>query len=102
MSVEYIWKIVQLERQSDTGAVTTAHWGCVGVDAEINLSHRIYGSVGFSVNSSSSNFIPFEDLSEPQVLKWVWHNIDRPQIEKTIADAIEQMKNPPVLSGLPW
>lgn len=101
--MEYIWKIAQLERTAETGAVVTAHWRVTAQDGDYTAS--AYGSETFtSPDPESENFVPFEDLTEADVLGWVWNKegFGKEQIEANLAAQIETEKNPPVVPGLPW
>jgi hypothetical protein len=93
------WSVVNLERQTSDGFVTTAHWLCTGVDGE--YSGSAYGSVGFQGDVT----IPYEDITEADVIAWVKESLGTEQvdsIEDGIATQIESAKAPVVASGMPW
>ena len=98
----YNWTITQLERQTDTGGVNTAHWRVAGVDGEYTAS--AYGSSGFTPDPAAPDFKPFDQLTEADVLGWVWasEEVDKDQLEANLASQIANQKNPPVVDGLPW
>jgi hypothetical protein len=95
MNVTY--KIDNLDRQTSDGLVTTAHWRVDAVDGE--HSAGAYGSVGFT---RGDDFIPFEQLTEAQVIVWVKAQLEVEQIEASLAGQIEAQKTPKAISGLPW
>jgi hypothetical protein len=95
MNVTY--KIDNLDRQTSDGLVTTAHWRVDAVDGEHTAG--AYGSVGFT---RGDDFIPFEELTEAQVLTWVKSQLEVEQIEAALAQIIAEQKAPKALSGLPW
>jgi len=99
---EYDWTIAQLERQTDTGGVVTVHWNCKGVDGD--YSARMYGTASFTPDPDDPNFKPFDQLTEADVLSWVWSSddFDKDQMEANLAAQIEKQKNPPTVSGTPW
>jgi hypothetical protein len=100
MAVE--WKIVNLERTLPDGIVTTAHWTASEVDGEYTGS--TYGSVGITLNEENE-IIPFDDLTEEEVVAWVQETLGEEQveaIEASIAAQIELAKAPTSASGTPW
>lgn len=90
------WKIVQLDRKTADGFVTTAHWTVTATDGDFSAS--AYGSVGFSGELTT----PYDDLTEEQVLGWVWEQIDKAEIEVNLAAQINAQKNPVSATGVPW
>ena len=90
------WKIVQLDRNTADGFVTTAHWTVTATDGDFSAS--AYGSVGFSGELTT----PYENLTEEQVLEWVWASLDKAAYEASLAAQIEAQKNPVSAAGVPW
>jgi hypothetical protein len=90
------WNIVQLDRKTADGFVTTAHWTCTATDGD--FSANAYGSVGFSGDLVT----PYENLTETQVLGWVWEQIDKAEIEANLTKQIQAQKNPVSVAGVPW
>jgi hypothetical protein len=95
MNITY--KIDNLERQVSDDLVIVAHWRVDAVDGEHTAG--AYGSVGFT---RGDDFIPFEELTEAQVLEWVKAQLEVEQIESNLANQIEALKEPKSVSGLPW
>lgn len=98
--ISYNWTIAQLERQTETGGVVTAHWSCTGVDGD--FSARMYGTAGFTPDPADTDFKPFDQLTEDDVLTWVWSEVDKAETEANIASKIDAQKNPETVSGTPW
>jgi hypothetical protein len=89
------WKIVQLDRKTADGFVTTAHWDVTLTDGE--YSARAYGACGFDGELTT----PYENLTEAQVLEWVWANVlIRRLTEASLAAQIEAQKNPVSATGV--
>lgn len=95
--MEIIWSIDNLERQTSDGLVITAHWRVSAADGDHTAG--AYGSVGFT---RGDDFIPFEDLTQEQVLSWVKAQLEVEQIEAALAQIIAEQKNPTKVSGTPW
>jgi len=70
-----------------------------------NYSGMVYGSVGFTY-AAGDLFIPYESLTENQVIDWVKEALGSEQVtayEASVAAQIEAQMNPPVVSKpLPW
>jgi hypothetical protein len=90
------WNISQLDRKTADGFVTTAHWTCTATDGD--FSANAYGSVGFSGDLVT----PYENLTETQVLGWVWEQINKNEIEANLTAQINAQKNPVSVTGVPW
>jgi len=90
------WSIQQLDRKTADGFVTTAHWTCTATDGD--FSANAYGSVGFSGDLVT----PYENLTQEQVLGWVWEQIDKAEIEANLTKQIQAQKNPVSVVGVPW
>jgi hypothetical protein len=90
------WTISQLDRQTSDGFVTTAHWTVTATDGDFSAS--AYGTCGFNGELTT----PYADLTEAQVLEWVWASLDKAAYEASLAAQIEAQKNPVSATGLPW
>ena len=98
------WKIESMVVKpvdgSHTDVVVTAAWRCTAVDGDHSASN--YGSMGFA--SPSGDFIAYPDLTEADVLGWVWANgVDKAEVEANVARELNAQVNPPVVAKpLPW
>ena len=91
------WKIVQLDRKTADGFVTMAHWTVTATDGDLSAS--AYGTCGFDGELTT----PYADLTEAQVLNWVWANgVDKDAYETSLAAQIAAQKNPVTATGVPW
>ena len=105
MATEITWLVGQLDcvPQTAEGAdfVVTVHWSCNGVNGD--YSGSVYSTCSFPVVEGTS-FTPYADLTQDQVLGWVWANgVDKDATEAAVEGQIEAQKNPPVVSPpLPW
>ena len=94
------WTIAQLERNTADGGVVVAHWRCEAVDGDYSASS--YGTVGFTPDATDPAYIPFESLTEADVLEWVYAAVNKDAIEFNLAANIEEQKTPKTEVGLPW
>lgn len=94
------WTIANLERNVADGGVTVAHWRCTAEDGEYTASS--YGTVGFTPDASADGFIAFDDLTEADVLGWVYESVDQAETEAALAADIAGQKIPVTTDGVPW
>ena len=95
--MEYTWSVVQMDRKSADGFVTTVHYNVSAVDGEFTAS--TYGTVGFAEEGA---FTPYSQLTEAVVVGWVKDSLGQSTVEEALAAQIEAQKNPVQQSGLPW
>ena len=97
MAISYNWTVSNTDRRTSDDFIHTAHWQCTGADGDITSS--VYATCSFEGNVN----IPYESVTEADVLGWCWANgVDKDATEASIADRIEALKNPVQASGLPW
>jgi hypothetical protein len=98
------FNIVQLERETESGCVTTIHWSADKTDGDYH--GYTYSSLGIEKKDpSDESFIPFNELSMEQVIEWIENKLGEEElqrIEESLDAQIESQKNPPVSYGLPW
>ena len=92
------WTISQLDRKTADGFVTTAHWQATAVDGEHTAS--IYATCSWSEGEPT---VPYDQLTEQQVLEWVWASgVDKDATEAALAAQIAAQQNPVTATGTPW
>lgn len=99
-----VWKIEWMkcipELDGFNDYVIECGWRCDASEGNHAVSN--YGSCGFAA-APSSNAIPYPNLTESQVLGWVWQNIDKADIEASLTKQINRLVNPTVVQPpLPW
>jgi hypothetical protein len=95
------WSIISMESQPSTGIVVSANWICNGSQNEFVAS--ISGTSVFP--EPASNYVPYADLTENQVLGWVWSDggVNQVVTEESVNNAIQIQINPVVIQHpLPW
>ena len=102
------WTIATLESNTADGGVTVAHWRCnaeetVGTgDDAVTYTASSYGTCGFSPDALADGFVAYADLTEADVLAWVWNEVDKDSTEASLTARIEADKNPVSTTGTPW
>jgi hypothetical protein len=104
MSTIINWSVTAMDcytkEGNETNVVFNVHWTCSGVFADT------YGSVyaTCSVPSPTGTFTPYADLTQDQVLGWIWANgVDKAATEIAVDEQIKQQIAPTVQTPpLPW
>jgi hypothetical protein len=93
------WKITNMLRNANDGAVTRVGWEAVASNAGIEVPMR--GAV--SVTRTES-FTPFEQLTEEQVLAWVKAAPETATVEAALTKRVGELVAhvAATASGLPW
>ena len=92
------WTITQLDRQTSNGFVTTAHWTASAVDGDYSAS--TYATSSWADGTPT---IPYADLTQEEVLGWIWANgVDKEAVEASLQAQIDAQKNPVIATGVPW
>ena len=103
--MEHFWKIRNLKRKIINGRVISASFSC-------ESTHNGYGAIESGdialpyLAPSSSNFIPYENLTNEIVAAWVTGSIDYESYEllnsSSIANRINEDDDKTEDEGLPW
>ena len=102
---EIVWTISRIDCLPSTEEgddfATTAYWLCRGSEGAYTTS--LNGTASFPV-VQGEEFTPYSELTEDQVLGWVWVNgVDKEAIEAEIQNVLDNLVNPPVVVlPLPW
>lgn len=104
--MEFIWKIESMNIIPVDGAmfnlITSANWSCTGI--KDGYSRVVRGKAFFE--KPRGRAIPYEELKESDVLKWVWGagNAKRGQTEKQVRDLIDAARTAEeqTTTNLPW
>ena len=104
MSTTFTWSVTALncypQADGQTDVVFTVHWTLSGTDGTYNGS--VYSTC--SVPAPEGTFTPYDQLTQDQVLGWIWANgVDKDSAEAAVQQQIDNQINPPVVTPpLPW
>lgn len=104
MTTTTTWTVTAMDCYSQAGdnaaVVFRIHWTCSGTDGTYDSS--VYSTC--VVPAPSGAFTPYADLTQDQVLGWIWANdVDKDVIEAMVAQQIADQANPPITTPpLPW
>ena len=92
------WTIANLERAQDD-YITIVHFRCDGVEGE--HSTGCYGTISFN-QEEGEEIIAFADLTEELVKGWMFEKLNKEEVEAAVQAKLDELANPPLISGLPW
>lgn len=105
MTATIIWTVTAMDcypqEGGETDVVFNVHWTCSGTQDAYNGS--VYSTCSVPA-PSGSDFTPYPDLTQQQVLGWIWANgVDQAATEAAVQQQIDNQINPPVVTPpLPW
>ena len=96
-----VWQISQMERTLEDNGVIVAHWRATATDGAFSATN--YGTCGFTPDPSSSDYVPYDDITEDLALSWCFDSgVDKDAIEASLAANIDGQINPTQAAGVPW
>jgi len=120
MTTIFTWSISELEclpvapETNLPNCVWVVHWNCTASSDQINpdtnkpYTASRYGTVRLTYDSSET-YIPYEELTESQVISWVQEIMnqnpesDVSSLEQGLSTLIQNQMNPPSIQpALPW
>jgi hypothetical protein len=107
MATTYNWTIQAMDcvpqEDGHTDVVVVAHWNVQATDG--TYTARVYGTQSFTYDSGKA-FIPYESLTESEVVTWVQDSMGAEgvaSLEANLDTQIENQINPPIVTPpLPW
>jgi hypothetical protein len=100
------WTIAGMKRIDATGLVVDVTY--IFNAEEDGIMDRKVGNVTFSGSTTEPGFIPYEDLTESDVLNWVYDSLgsEKVSIENSVTtrvqDLVTQKQQNPYSQGVPW
>lgn len=108
MAATFTWSIPTVEHTIADGGINVAHWRCDGSetvgsgDDAVTYTASSYGTVGFSPDPDSDDFIAYDSVTEANVIAWVQAEVDQSETETALQNQINADKTPTTGSGTPW
>jgi hypothetical protein len=109
MSIIFNWSISKMQvipvQGSKTNIVTRVEWLVKAIDKDNNASTSTFGICNFSLGDT---FIPFEELTEQQVLNWCFAfknfktDIETQVSEQIVEQIARQLNQKQTEPALPW
>jgi hypothetical protein len=99
ITTSIVWDVEQMDcyptYESEIDVVFTVHWRCTATKDQYTATS--YGTVGCTYTQGSP-FTPYSQLTETQVLGWVWETVNKNETEAALTANIAAQINPPVVS----
>ena len=100
------WTIAGMKRIDATGLVVDVTY--IFNAEEDGIMDRKVGNVTFSGSTTEPGFIPYEDLTESDVLNWVYDSLgdEKVSIENSVTTRVQELvtqkQQNPYSQGVPW
>ena len=101
--VTLTWAVNNMTRVLDDGFVIMVNWSCTASATGVNGA--VYGGqTTYKNDPAEPGFIPYDQLTEAQVLGWVYTALgdQKAEIETTLTAKVEKQLNPTIANGVPW
>ena len=100
--VNYKWIIAAMDVAVKEGqydkVVKTVHWRYKGTDSETeSIYYETFGAQEIALDDTFG-FIPYEELTEENVVAWLEERLDVPALQNIISENIDKIKNPPIFT----
>jgi hypothetical protein len=108
MSATITWTIQKMscypQAEGQTDVVFQVFWQCLGVQTTDDILYKGVNSQVTDVTyTAGTPYTPYDQLTQAQVLGWVWQDVDQAVIEANVQAQIDAQIVPPVLNlPLPW
>lgn len=97
---EFKWAIANTEYTNDDEKyISILHWRCDGSDGEHSIG--AYGTQSFT-KSEGETITEFSKVTEEIALQWLFEKLNKEEIEAAVQAKLDELANPPLISGLPW
>jgi len=106
MSATITWTVTEMNcyptAEGQPNVVFEVYWICSGV--QDTYSNFVAAVSACNIPLSTTSFTPYADLTQAQVLGWIWANgVDQSAVELQVQALIDVQINPPVvILPLPW
>ena len=114
MTIAYTWTVTAMDAYPTSpqpDCVFCAHWQCVATSDQTQTvngqtmpyTSRIYSTCNIVYNASEQ-YIPYANLTQTEVLSWIYENgVDQTATQTALDSMIESQINPTVVTpALPW
>lgn len=108
MSATFKWTVVQMncyaQEEGETDVVFEVQYQCRADETVSGEPYFAMLNSSVMVPYSGGSFTPYNQLTEQQVLGWVWANgVDQAKVEASLQLQIDSQVTPPVVTPpLPW
>jgi hypothetical protein len=101
--VTLTWAVNNMTRVLNDGFVIVVDWSCTA--SATGVQGAFYGGQStYTNNPDEPGFIPYDQLTEAEVLGWVYAGLgdQKAEIEATLTAKVQKQLNPTTAQGVPW
>jgi len=108
MTINTTWSVNNMTHMDADGGVIEVRWQCRAQNDDGPESAVDAGEYKCTYDPSAPGFIRYDDLTEPDVLSWVWDSLpednDKAAIEANRTERVEAQieRNATEETGVPW
>lgn len=108
MSATFTWSITRLTCKAQEGeladVVHEVNYVCEAEQLSEGETFKALVNNGLNLPAPTDSFIPYSELTQEQVLAWVWSNgVEKEKLEASLQMIIDKQINPAMVSSeLPW
>lgn len=73
MAITTTWRVNDMMHKDSDGGVFLVYWSLTATDGTYSAQEG--GKLRLTYDASASDFTPYADLTENQVLGWVWNSL---------------------------
>lgn len=93
---------VKLLENELENVVFQSHWRYTGISEDEQYTEQVVGTTGISA-PDPDNFVPFEDLTESQVVSWVESAVDFEPLKENLDAVLLEKQQPTIeVKDVPW
>lgn len=101
MEVTYNWKIQKMNTKPSedglTNVVASVEWSC-SAKTTFDGADVYSNAIDFcSFGSPGNDFTPYDELTQDEVLSWVWNIVSKDKIEGDLLIDLQRIISPPVI-----
>jgi len=106
MAVTTTWSVQNMTHNDSDGGVFQVIWQCLAQNDAGPESAVEAGKFVTTYDASAAGYVPYADLTEAEVLQWVWDSdgVDKTEIEANRTEGVDAqiVKNATTATGVPW
>jgi len=107
MSATFKWSVISMlsypQADGETDVVFQVNWMCQAIQIEGGKTYAETTTNVQSLSAPTGTFTPYDQLTQEQVLGWVWAIVSQAQVEAGLQTQIDNQITPPVVElPLPW
>lgn len=104
-NLKYSWKIENFLKKNTENlenVIYSITWTRTAVDPTNNTPTSICSTIPLEVPVNAEGFIPYEQLTEQNIIAWLDENTDHEKLNKRLLDQIEYNRSLVHAPSFPW